>query len=98
MGTNSVFETMCFIVVWNSRRWAKSKNAVTLSALDSTENYTNFAHKVPRLISYLGLGKCWTLSGKGFMKVLTDSVSELSGQRYTSIGYIVMLSVKNNTK
>jgi hypothetical protein len=44
--------------------------------------YIIFFHKVPRLIKYLGLGKCSPIQGKVVLKVfITDSVSELCVQK-----------------
>jgi hypothetical protein len=43
-----------------------------------------FVHKVPRLIYYLGLGKCWGNSLQMSSESIffyTDSVSELYGQK-----------------
>jgi hypothetical protein len=44
--------------------------------------YIAFVHKVPRLIKYPGLGKCWAVPGKSVPALLfTDSVSGLYGQK-----------------
>jgi hypothetical protein len=29
-----------------------------------------FIHKVPKLISYIALGKCWAIPGKDYLKVV----------------------------